>query len=222
MVTTIACLSPDSQSLSPAAPGGASRHRCQAADAYGNASLRAQVDEFFRKHHASLIKFFSARLHSIHEAKDVAQDTYAWLLQHQEDPRILSWVGPINPLVYRVAWHIAGNRMAKRRRHMRLGIQMIAVSGAVAAPPEQLCAAQEDLAILEECLESLSPRSRMVFVLARLQDLSLKEIAQRMGMSVRSVQRHVERALEHCMRRQEGGDPTARLTNRNKAARADR
>jgi RNA polymerase sigma factor (sigma-70 family) len=137
----------------------------------------------------------------VHEAKDVAQETYEWLLQHQEDPRVVRWVGPINPLVYRVAWHLAGNRMAKRQRHMRLGVQIFDTTNAVAVPPEQLCAAREDLAIIEECLKELPPRCRMVFILARLEGLSFEEIARRMDISVRSVYRYVERALEHCLER---------------------
>jgi RNA polymerase sigma factor (sigma-70 family) len=192
--------------LTPARPlssgvsvGGSSDRNAE--EGRTNASLRAKVDHFFRQHHTAMIKFFSARLHSVHEAKDVAQETYEWLLQHQEDPRVVRWIGPINPLVYRVAWHIAGNRMAKRQRHMRLGQQIFDASASVAVAPEQLCAAREDLAIIEECLKELPPRCRMVFILARLEGLSFEEIAGRMNISVRSVYRYVERALEHCLQR---------------------
>jgi RNA polymerase sigma factor (sigma-70 family) len=172
----------------------------------GNAALRAKVDDFYRHHHVALIKFFSARLHSVHEAKDVAQEAYEWLLKHQEDPRVLRWVGPINPLVYKVAWHIAGNRMSKRQRHIRLSMQAFGHSSASAVPPEQLCAAREDLAIIEDSLRELPPRCRMVFILARLEGLSFEQIAERMNISVRSVYRYVERALQHCMDRLDEGN----------------
>lgn len=192
-----------------------SQERC-AEDARGSTSLRAKVDYFFRQHHVALIKFFSARLHSVHEAKDVAQEAYEWLLQHQDDPRVVRWVGPINPLVYRVAWHIAGNRMAKRQRHMRLGLQVFDSTTAVAVAPEQLCAAREDLAIIEDCLKELPPRCRMVFILARLEGLSFEQIAERMDISVRSVYRYVERALEHCLQRLDEGDRNQRTTRRTR------
>lgn len=173
-------------------------------------SLRSKVDDFFRQHHVLLIKFFSARLQSVHEAKDVAQETYEWLLQHQQDPRVVRWAGPIKPLVYRVAWHIAGNRMAKQRRHMRLHSQMFDASTEIAVAPEQLCAAREDLEIIQECLKELPSRCRSVFILARLEGLSFEEIAQRMNISVRSVYRYVERVLKHCLERLEEGGHTAR------------
>jgi RNA polymerase sigma factor (sigma-70 family) len=171
--------------------------------------LRAKVDQFYKEHHVALIKYFSARLHSVHEAKDVAQETYEWLLRHQADPRVVKWVGPINPLVYRVAWHIAGNRMAKRQRHMRLGLKMQEWTKSLDVAPEQLCAAREDLEIISECLKELPARCRMVFILARLEGLSFEEIAQRMGISVRSVYRYVERALEHCLNRLDDGERTS-------------
>lgn len=197
--------------LAPIASMGTTSQEGHADDGHGNTSLRSKVDLFFRQHHIALIKFFSARLHSVHEAKDVAQETYEWLLQHQDDPRVVRWVGPINPLVYRVAWHIAGNRMAKRQRHMRLGLQVFDSTTAVAVAPEQLCAAQEDLAIIEDCLKELPPRCRMVFILARLEGLSFEQIAERMDISVRSVYRYVERALEHCLQRLDDGEDDQRM-----------
>ena len=197
--------------ISSASSGAAAQERhAEDPRANINTSLRAKVDHFFRQHHVALIKFFSARLHSVHEAKDVAQEAYEWLLRHQEDPRVVTWVGPINPLVYRVAWHIAGNRMAKRQRHMRLGVRIADTADTIAVAPEKLCAAQEDLGIIEESLKELPPKCRLVFILARLEGLSFEEIAQRMGISVRSVYRYVERALEHCLHRLDEGDHAGR------------
>lgn len=209
-------------SLSPAVSAVSKEPRIE--DARSNASLRTKVDCFFRQHHVAFIKFFSARLHSVHEAKDVAQETYEWLLKHQEDPRVVKWVGPINPLVYRVAWHIAGNRMAKRQRHTRLGLQIFDPTASVAVAPEQLCAAREDLAIIEECLKELPARCRMVFVLARLEGLSFEEIAERMNISVRSVYRYVERALEHCLERLDEGErgQTGRCAAKRKSLKQGR
>jgi RNA polymerase sigma factor (sigma-70 family) len=176
-------------------------HKLHARDRRTGSVLQGKVELFFHQHHGALIKFFTARLHCLQDAKDVAQETYAWLLQHQNDPRVVAWLGPINPLVYRVAWNIAGNKILKHRRHGRLNPRLL-ISAASAAPaPEQVCAAHEALRIIDECLEELPARCRAVFVLARLEDMSFEEIARRMEISVRSVYRHVDRALDLCSQR---------------------
>jgi RNA polymerase sigma factor (sigma-70 family) len=168
-----------------------------ARSARANTALRAKIDHFFLQHHAALVKFFAYRLHCIQEAKDVAQQTYVWLLTHQHDPRVLRWSDPIKPLVYRVAWNIAGNRLMNRKRHARLARKVVDTTTPLAPPPEQLCVAQEDLAIIEESLKMLPVRCRTVFTLARLDGLSFEEIAERMEMTVRSVYRDIDRALKY-------------------------
>jgi RNA polymerase sigma factor (sigma-70 family) len=164
-------------------------------------NLRTRIDRFLREDHAGLVKFFTSRLHCAQEARDVVQETYEWLLTHQDDPRIVTWFDPIKPLVYRVAWNIAGNRMTKRRRHARLGEQAFGVATLVAPAPEQLCAAQEDLRIIAESLNELPARCRGVFILARLEGQSFDQVARKMNITVRSVYREIDRALTYLQRR---------------------
>ena len=46
-----------------------------------------------------------------------------------------------------------------------------------------------------EVVESLPPRMRQVFVLHRLEDLCYKEIAERLDISVRTVEWHISEAI---------------------------
>ncbi|MDU5679422.1 MAG: sigma-70 family RNA polymerase sigma factor, partial [Pseudomonas aeruginosa] len=57
------------------------------------------------------------------------------------------------------------------------------------------------LELLEEIsrmLEGLKPKVRTAFLLAQCEDLSHRQIAERMGVSQRSVERYVAEALYHC------------------------
>ncbi|MNO05359.1 putative RNA polymerase sigma factor FecI [compost metagenome] len=47
-------------------------------------------------------------------------------------------------------------------------------------------------------LESLKPKVRRAFLLAQCEGLTHKQIAEHMGISLRSVERHVADALYHC------------------------
>jgi RNA polymerase sigma-70 factor (ECF subfamily) len=62
---------------------------------------------------------------------------------------------------------------------------------------------QYDLHLLEkrfgEALDRLSERSREIFLMSRRDELSYKEIAERLGISVKAVEKHMGKAL-HVMR----------------------
>lgn len=48
---------------------------------------------------------------------------------------------------------------------------------------------------LEAAVEALPPRRREIFRMSRFEQLSAKEIAERTGLSVRTVEKHLELAL---------------------------
>lgn len=89
-----------------------------------------------------------------------------------------------------------------------------------APAPDQVAAAAIDLARLRQALADLPAPWRDAFLLSRVDGLPRAEIAARLGVSVKTVERNIARALGHCLRRVErdpGGElspgaPLARLT----------
>jgi RNA polymerase sigma-70 factor (ECF subfamily) len=55
-------------------------------------------------------------------------------------------------------------------------------------------------------LEGLRPRVRRAFLLAQLDGMKYADIAAQLGISQRSVERHVADALLHCYQLRYGGD----------------
>ncbi|MNG17855.1 putative RNA polymerase sigma factor FecI [compost metagenome] len=51
---------------------------------------------------------------------------------------------------------------------------------------------------IAQMLDGLKPKVRRAFLLAQCEGLSHKEIAEQMGVSLRSVERYVADALYHC------------------------
>lgn len=55
--------------------------------------------------------------------------------------------------------------------------------------------ARDELRALEIAINALPPRARQVFLLRRVQDLSPREIGQMLGLSVKTVEGHIGKAL---------------------------
>ena len=51
---------------------------------------------------------------------------------------------------------------------------------------------------LDRALHQLKPRVRQAFLLAQCEGLTHKQIAEQMGLSLRSVERYIADALYHC------------------------
>jgi RNA polymerase sigma-70 factor (ECF subfamily) len=61
--------------------------------------------------------------------------------------------------------------------------------------PERRVAARQELEHLSHAIESLPSQCRRVFELRKLQDLSQKEVARELGISERTVEKHLAKAL---------------------------
>ena len=69
--------------------------------------------------------------------------------------------------------------------------------------PERIVASREQLEICLRALDELPEICRHVFLLNRVDGLTQNQIADELGLSVRTVERYVARALAHCQRRME-------------------
>ena len=71
----------------------------------------------------------------------------------------------------------------------------------LAPDAERALLARQQLALLESALAELPMKRRACLVLHRFDELSHAAIAERLGLSVSSVEKHIRRALDHCRRR---------------------
>ncbi len=95
--------------------------------------------------------------------------------------------------------HIRKNSRSRRWPGAIEGIKPLYEEGA-----EQLYSLKELQTLLEETLSKLPPEWRMAFEMSRLEDNSPAEIARKMGISVRSVERYRNRATEILTRELKG------------------
>jgi RNA polymerase sigma-70 factor (ECF subfamily) len=70
-----------------------------------------------------------------------------------------------------------------------------------AAGPARAAEAIFELEALEQALRELPVRRRAIFLAARVQQMPIRDIAAELGLSTRSVEMEIRRALEHCARR---------------------
>jgi RNA polymerase sigma-70 factor (ECF subfamily) len=142
---------------------------------------------------ASLMRYLQSSCRNSAEAADLRQDVYANVIAaaHREIPT------HARAFVLATAKHLLMNRL----RHERI-VSIDTVSdldelGLAAEEPEQdrVLIAREELRRVREAIEKLPPRAREAVVLRRIEGLSGREIAQRMGISESTVSHYVDNAM---------------------------
>jgi len=142
---------------------------------------------------AALMQFLRRSLRNKDDADDVCQDVYALVCEaaQQKQPH------PVKPFVFTVARNLLINRV---RRDQIVSIEAVAdldVLGiAVDEPgPDRSVMARQDLHRLQAALEHLPPRCRQAVVLRKIDGLSYREIAARMGIGEDTVSEYLTHGM---------------------------
>lgn len=150
--------------------------------------IERALDALFRKEEPGLRRYFRYRLRSDDEAVDYVQEAFAKLTAAMRGQK------PTQPAAYlrRIAMNLLIDRSrCERPVHCEISVE-------IAVPPEQENAllAEDVMATYQTALETMTDRTRTIFLLYRVDGLKYREIAERLGISIPAVQKHVARALE--------------------------
>jgi len=164
----------------------------------------ASVHTLYREHHGWLLGWLRQRLQGAEHAADLAQDTFVRVLGHRErlptlrEPR--AWLSAIARGLVIDHW--------RRQDLERAWLETLAQRPETQAPsPEEQQLVLELLEQLCRMVEGLRPAVRQAFLLHRVEGLRQAEIAARLGVTLRSVERYLAEAMYHCyqLRHGDGG-----------------
>lgn len=150
-------------------------------------------ETFSREQYGGLLQFVRRRTANEEDAREITQESLTRLLRYRETEPASSW----KPLLYRIATNVVGEQF--RRASARQATRHVPLEGveiASDAPaPEDLIEQQQREAILRDAILALPSRCRQVYLLSRMEGLSYKQIANRRGISVKTVEKHMTQAL---------------------------
>ena len=125
-------------------------------------------------------------------AEDLAQDTFLrlWDRQLGESDR---------SLLFRTAQNLALDHLRARQVRQRHASQQLDEEEH-AADLQQQAEARQELEQLLKRLRGLPRRCQQVFLLSRVDGLPYASIAERLGVSLSTVEKDMIRVLQHCQR----------------------
>nr|WP_246336010.1 sigma-70 family RNA polymerase sigma factor [Azomonas macrocytogenes] len=157
--------------------------------------MQQDVHGLYSDHHAWLLNWLRRRLRHADNAADLAQDTFLYVLGRPEQIRELhqprAWLSTI-----------AHGLLVDKVRRQRLEQAYLTAIAQLPEPevpaPETRLILLETLAQIDALLDGLKPKVRTAFLLSRLEGLGYQEIAERLEISVSSVEKYMATAIRHC------------------------
>lgn len=150
-------------------------------------------DAFIREQYRGLVQFLRRRTSSEQDAEDAAQESLTKLLRYRASEPVSAW----KRLLYRIAVNVANDQFRMgithhSKEHVTLEGQEIADSE---HSPEERAMYDQQVAHLTQAILELPPKCQRVYLMKRVHGMSHAKIAERCGISVKMVEKHLATAL---------------------------
>jgi RNA polymerase sigma-70 factor (ECF subfamily) len=157
-------------------------------------SLRSAVNDLYCDHHGWLKGWLRKRLSNSFDAADLAQDTFVRVIKARSaldirEPR---------PYLSMIAKGLLVDLFRRR------SLEQSWLEALAAMPQEQQPSLEEQAILLQalveidRLLQGLGPKVKQTFILSQFDGLTYPQIAERLNISVRSVNNYMAKAMEHC------------------------
>ncbi len=164
---------------------------------YADKSPAARFEALFCRYNQDLRRFLGRHLANTSDVDDCLQETYLSVWRQEarghlrDNPRGYLFITALN--VARALW-----RKDKPRRqfnHVDLSEHR---DLAHSVESEKTLREREAIRLIGNQLDTLKPSAKAAFLMHHIDGMNFEDIADRLGVSTRTVERHMARALDHC------------------------
>lgn len=162
------------------------------------------VSKTFFEHNKFLKRFLSRFLYREQDIEDVAQETYLKAYSAEQEK---GEIEQPKAFLFSIAKNIALNELNKKSRKMtsfiedcqsEIDTEQGTNSIAKEISAEQQISAEQNLGLYCEAVAQLPEKTRQIYLLRKVHGLAQKEIAERLGISLSSVEKHLRMGVLHC------------------------
>lgn len=158
--------------------------------------MQGEFEVIFKSYYIPVKSFVRKLVKVEDDAADIAQDVFSQL-----------WVKPevwrdnpdIDRYIFKMAKYQALNHLRDNARHVDQGLvdadlSMVEKVSAGNSTVDPIIHEETDL-LLRMALDNMPPQRKKIFTMSRFDGLSHKEIAAKLGLSVRTIESHIYAAL---------------------------
>lgn len=158
--------------------------------------MQREFEVIFKSYYIPVRTFIKKLVKTDDDAEDIAQDVFTQLWVK---PEVWQANPDIDRYIFKMAKYQALNHLRNNARHTEQGlvdadISMVEKVSAGNSTIDPIIHEESDL-LLKMALDRMPPKRREIFTMSRFEELSHKEIAAKLGLSVRTIESHIYAAL---------------------------
>ena len=148
-------------------------------------------DALFRKYYP-LLCTYGKRFVCVENAEEIAQDAMLWLWEHRTEEIIQT---SLAKYLLKVVYRKALNRIEQEQIKLNADTRFYQNIIENVLEEVDLCAINDLSRKLNEAIHRLPDTYREAFIMHRFKDMTYKEIAEQLGVSVQTVNYRIQQAL---------------------------
>jgi RNA polymerase sigma-70 factor (family 1) len=149
--------------------------------------------ETFHKHYAPLCQYAFTLIKEIHSCEDIVQETF---LRVWEKKRNLIGSNELTFYLYTAVRNNCLTFLGKNKKIILGDLTDQEMTGLPAEPHAEIKVETDYDTLLKKALDNLPPKCREVFVLSRVSQLTYQQIGDTLGISVKTVENQMGKALK--------------------------
>jgi RNA polymerase sigma-70 factor (ECF subfamily) len=169
--------------------GGATSDDAELILAWRDGSQQAG-DLLISRHFAAIYRFFANKVRE--EATDLAQCTFARLIEHVDE---LQNLASFRAYLFTIARNLLHTHLRTRSRHPAIFDPLSTSMAAIATSPSQAIARGAAMSVLREAMHKLTLEEFEIIELHYWEGLTLREMAQVMGIPLGTMKSRMARAM---------------------------
>lgn len=160
-------------------------------------------EELYNRHVVSLLNAAYQKLQSEEEAKDIVQDVFfQFLLRKDKLQHTDNIAGYLHTtLKHKILDCLRKKKLRQEKHHINAVTHFFEETNNTFPTPEEFIITKELTFQINTILEEMPSRSKEAFSLSREQDMPYKEIAKHMNISIKTVEKHISKALHYFVQR---------------------
>ncbi|MCA9483597.1 MAG: sigma-70 family RNA polymerase sigma factor [Nitrospina sp.] len=153
--------------------------------------------EVLKDLNGELVNFVNCRVRCTDYAEEIVQNVFLKIRESKSLPRKIS-----NPraFIFKIAGNLALDALRQEKKRAQILSQNFAVESPLQSTRSEEASFElnEQMRFLMETIEELPPRCQEVLLLSKFEGLTYREIASRLGISIKGVEQHMTLALKRC------------------------
>lgn len=148
------------------------------------------------RHYDELVEYIRRRFGDRSTARDVVHDVCLQLLERSEKEEVRTPLALLRKISHDTA--VSHYRSDRRRATWVESYADLPDVACPAVPPAGMYDAEREFQLLVDAIATLPPRCQAVFVMHKIHEIPQAEVANRLGISIKTVEKHLRLGLAAC------------------------